>query len=95
MRCKELVIIASYLFPLAKASRLQFHDGSFSPDYNLQITYDETAIACEYKPSVLVNGNQADRAVAVKSLLIHLCRLNSWSHNSTTRESNDLDTSVQ
>ncbi|KAK1961562.1 L-ascorbate oxidase [Colletotrichum sublineola] len=36
---------------------LQTHDASFVPDYVLRLTYENVSIACQTRPSVLVNGS--------------------------------------
>ncbi|KAK1986938.1 L-ascorbate oxidase [Colletotrichum cereale] len=36
---------------------LQVHDASFEPDHVLHITYENVSIACQTRPSVVVNGS--------------------------------------
>ena len=43
-------------FAVVDAKRLRVHDSMFVPDYTLHVTYADAAIACKYKPSILVNG---------------------------------------
>lgn len=37
-------------------TRLQCHDENFKPDFFLQVTYENTSVACQHRMSVLVNG---------------------------------------
>jgi hypothetical protein len=37
-------------------SHIHIHDGSFTPDFYLSVTYENQTVACEHRMSVLVNG---------------------------------------
>jgi hypothetical protein len=44
-------------YPTAKnESRLHTHDGGFTPDFYLSVTYENHTVACQHRMSALVNG---------------------------------------
>ncbi|KAF9696447.1 hypothetical protein EKO04_005710 [Ascochyta lentis] len=42
--------------PVHNSSHLHDHDGSFTPDFYLRVTYENHTVACQHRMSVLVNG---------------------------------------
>ncbi|KAF7443141.1 SufI multicopper oxidase [Pyrenophora tritici-repentis] len=60
----------------ANTTRVHTHDAAFKPDFYLSVTYENHAVACEQRMSVLVNGTSpgpALRLPAGKTSWVRVC----------------------